>query len=292
MNKTIVGFGELLWDCLPQGKEIGGAPGNFVFHAGQCGLNSVLVSAVGTDTSGTELLAEANARGLQLAVTRVSHPTGTAQISLDSNGVPQYDICSDVAWDYIPFTPDLAELARKADGVYFGSLSQRSETTRASLRFFLSLMKPTAFRLFDINLRAPHYTPQVIIDSLQVCNFLKLNEEELHYLSQLIPLDPARPEAACRQLIRTYGLCLVVLTCGASRSYAITSDKVSILPTPRVDVADTVGAGDAFSAALCAAMIKGKPLVEAHRLAVDVSAYVCTHHGAMHALPQALRSQF
>ena len=132
----------------------------------------------------------------------------------------------------------------------------------------------------------------VIIDSLQVCNFLKLNEEELHYLSQLIPLDPARPEAACRQLIRTYGLCLVVLTCGASRSYAITSDKVSILPTPRVDVADTVGAGDAFSAALCAAMIKGKPLVEAHRLAVDVSAYVCTHHGAMHALPQALRSQF
>ena len=293
MNKPLViGMGEALWDVLPEGRKIGGAPANFAFHAGQAGMDARVVSAVGRDALGDETLLTLQQKGLNTdAVARVDFPTGMVQVTLSEGGIPQYDICEDVAWDNIPFTPALDELARNAQAVCWGSLAQRSEVSRNCIYRFLDAMPSEQGRLkvFDINLRQHFYSIDVIEASCQRANVLKINEEELVIVSELLRLGTPQVEQQCRLLLERFSLDMLVLTCGSNGSYIFTPVETSFRVTPLVQVADTVGAGDSFTATLVADLLKGASVGVAHEHAVQLAAYVCTQQGAMAEWPEALR---
>ena len=293
MNKPLViGMGEALWDVLPEGRKIGGAPANFAFHAGQAGMDARVVSAVGRDAMGDETLLTLQQKGLNTdAVARVDFPTGVVQVTLSEGGIPQYDICEGVAWDNIPFTPALDELARNAQAVCWGSLAQRSEVSRNCIYRFLDAMPSEQGRLkvFDINLRQHFYSIDVIEASCQRANVLKINEEELVIVSELLRLGTPLVEQQCRLLMERFSLDMLVLTCGSNGSYIFTPVETSFRVTPLVQVADTVGAGDSFTATLVADLLKGAPVGVAHEHAVQLAAYVCTQQGAMAEWPEALR---
>lgn len=293
MNKPIVvGMGEALWDVLPDGKKIGGAPANFAFHAGQAGMDSRVVSAVGNDALGEEALATLEGKGLNIeAVARVDFPTGVVNVSLGEQGIPQYDICEGVAWDNIPFTPTLANLASQAQAVCWGSLAQRNEVSRKTIFSFLDAMPSDEERLkvFDINLRQQFYTLEIIEASCRRANVLKINDEELVLVSEMLRLGAGSPEVLCRSLMERYGLRILVLTCGANGSYVFTPVETSYRVTPKVQVADTVGAGDSFTATLVGELLRNTPVGVAHEHAVEVAAYVCTQQGAMAEWPDSLR---
>lgn len=293
MNKPLViGMGEALWDVLPEGRKIGGAPANFAFHAGQAGMDARVVSAVGRDALGDETLLTLQQKGLNTdAVARVDFPTGVVQVTLSEGGIPQYDICEGVAWDNIPFTPALDELARNAQAVCWGSLAQRSEVSRNCIYRFLDAMPSEQGRLkvFDINLRQHFYSIDVIEASCQRANVLKINEEELVIVSELLRLGTPQVEQQCRLLMERFSLDMLVLTCGCNGSYIFTPVETSFRVTPLVQVADTVGAGDSFTATLVADLLKGAPVGVAHEHAVQLAAYVCTQQGAMAEWPEALR---
>lgn len=286
-------MGEALWDILPEGRQIGGAPANFAFHAGQLGFESVAVSAVGNDTLGDEIVGSFDARGLRHLLERVDYPTGTVRVSLDATGVPRYEIREGVAWDNIPWTDQLRALAERTGVFCFGTLAQRAGVSRAAICGFLEHMPDDDGRLkvFDINLRQHFFDREIILRSLEKCNILKINDDEYEVLRPMLELEGDSLEADCRDLLHRFGLRSLVLTCGASGSHIFTAEEHSWLETPKVEVADTVGAGDSFTAAYCAAILSGKSLCEAHRLAVDVSAYVCTQHGAMPRIPAALKNR-
>ena len=288
----VVGLGEALWDVLPEGKKLGGAPANFAFHAGQFGLNSVAVSAVGKDALGDETLQEFDRKQLSYVLPRVPYATGTVQVTVDQQGVPTYEIKENVAWDNIPFTTDIESVARHCDAVCWGSLAQRNIVSRTTINKFLDAMPHDGHRLriFDINLRQNFYTPEVIKESLKRCNVLKINDEELITVSRLFGYPGLDMENKCWLILGKYNLDMLVLTCGVNGSYVFSPGNKSFQPTPKVEVADTVGAGDSFTGSFCAAVLKGMPVSEAHALAVRVSAYVCTQQGAMPALPDELKS--
>ena len=285
-NKTIVGLGEALWDVLPEGKKIGGAPANFAYHAGQHGLHSVAVSAVGSDLLGDEALRLLDDKHLKYVMPRVDFPTGTVQVELDAEGVPTYDIKEGVAWDNIPFTDDIKEVAANAGAVCWGSLAQRNEVSRKSIYQFLDHTPEDCLKVFDINLRQNFYTKEVICESLKRCNVLKINDEELITIGRLFGYPGLDIENKCWLILGKYNLDMLVLTCGVNGSYVFAPGFNSFQETPKVEVADTVGAGDSFTGTFCASILKGKSIAEAHKLAVEVSAYVCTQHGAMPVLPE------
>lgn len=291
MQPYIVGLGEALWDVLPEGKKIGGAPANFAYHVSQFGYNSLAVSAVGNDTLGTELLDALDAHGLHVLIPRLDLPTGTVGVQIDAQGIPTYDIREGVAWDNIPFTPELETVARATRAVCFGSLAQRNAVSRNTIRKFLAATPADSMKIFDINLRQQFYTKEVVAESLTACNVLKINDEELVIVARLFDLPTTGVEDQCRRLIAAHDLDLLVLTCGVEGSHVFASDGTSsFLPTPKVVVADTVGAGDSFTAAFTASLLAGRSLTEAHRRAVEVSAFVCTQPGAMPELPGELRT--
>ena len=244
-KKVIVGIGELLWDMLPSGKAIGGAPANFAYHAGRLGEEGWVVSAVGDDALGHEILDVLDEKRLHSLVAMSEKPTGTVQVSLDAAGVPTYTIVEDVAWDHIPFTPKMQDLASRADAVCFGSLVQRNGS-RASVLKFLEAVPASALKVFDINLRQHFYTPEILQKSLEIADVLKINDEEIVILSEMFGLG-SDPREACRKLIRQYSLRFVLLTKGAQGSEVISPDEVIPQGVGKVDVVDTVGAGDAFS---------------------------------------------
>ena len=290
MNDIIVGMGEALWDCLPEGKKIGGAPANFAYHVSQFGFNSRVVSAVGNDALGDELMEVFNSKKLQTAIARVEYPTGTVQVTLDAVGVPQYEIKEGVAWDNIPFNDSLRDLALRTRAVCFGSLAQRSVVSRTTINRFLDTMPDTGneLKIFDINLRQNFYTREVLCESMQRCNILKINDEELVTISRIFGYPGIDLQDKCWILLAKYNLKMLILTCGTNGSYVFTPGVVSFQETPKVKVADTVGAGDSFTATFTAAILKGMPIPEAHKLAVEVSAFVCTQSGAMPTLPQTI----
>ena len=287
MNNIIVGMGEALWDVLPEGKKIGGAPANFAYHVSQFGFDSRVVSAVGNDELGDEIMEVFKEKQLKNQIERVDYPTGTVQVTLDDEGVPCYEIKEGVAWDNIPFTDELKRLALNTRAVCFGSLAQRNEVSRATINRFLDTMPDIdgQLKIFDINLRQGFYTQEIISTSLQKCNILKINDEELDIVTRLFALPGMGQEERCRTLLKRYTLKALILTCGARGSFVFTPEETSYRDTPKVEVADTVGAGDSFTAAFTAAILSGGTVREAHRLAVDVSAYVCTQKGAMPLLP-------
>lgn len=284
----VIGLGEALWDMLPSGKQMGGAPANFVYHVSQFGIQGVAVSALGKDALGDELMDCFERVGLQVEMPRVDFPTGTVQVSVNEAGVPSYEIKTGSAWDNIPFTPEIEALARRATVVCFGSLAQRSPVSRETIARFLDLLPADSLKVFDINLRQSFYSKEIIESSLNRCDILKINDEELEIVKRLLGKEDLSEEALCRDLMETYGLEMVILTCGTAGSRVYAPKVVSVMDTPKVTVADTVGAGDAFTGAFVAALLKGSPVRKAHELAVKVSAYVCTCAGAMPRLPETV----
>lgn len=293
MNDVIVGMGEVLWDMLPEGKKIGGAPANFAYHVSQYGFDGYVVSAVGDDKLGNEILESFNNRRLNYLIQRVPYPTGTVQIELDEAGIPCYEIKENVAWDNIPFTVDLEKLAKKTRAVCFGSLAQRNTVSRETINRFLDVMSDVAgqYRVFDVNLRQGFYDKEILCNSMKRCNILKINDEELIAVSRMFEYPGIDLEDKCRALLSEYGLEILILTCGVNGSYVFTRENVSFVNTPKIEVADTVGAGDSFTATFISAILKGKSIREAHELAVEVSAYVCTQNGAMPELPISIKSR-
>lgn len=289
----IVGMGEALWDVLPEGKKIGGAPANFAYHVSQFGFNSRVVSAVGDDKLGNEILENFAEKNLNFLIEKVPYPTGTVQVELDSEGVPCYDIKEGVAWDNIPFTPALEELAKRTRAVCFGSLAQRSVVSRETINKFLDTMPDDGdrLRIFDINLRQSFYTREILCNSMERCNILKINDEELVTVSRMFGYPGIDLQDKCWILLAKYNLKMLILTCGVNGSYVFTPGEISFVETPKVEVADTVGAGDSFTATFVAAILKGKKVNEAHKLAVEASAYVCTQNGAMPVFPLELRAR-
>lgn len=290
MTDLVIGIGEILWDILPEGKKPGGAPANFAYHISRFGLPGLLVSAVGDDCLGNELIQALTAKGLRHHIAKVPYPTGSVQVEIDQDGIPRYDIKTNVAWDNIPLTPRLVDMARHTRAICFGTLAQRDETSRCTIDAFLDAMPRNTGSLvvFDANLRQDHYNEKILRDSIRRCNILKINDQELATISRIFGYTAITPEERCQSLLSEYDLETLILTCGTDGSYILTPHDISYLPTPQTDVADTVGAGDSFTAAFTASILKGKNIHEAHNLAVRTAAFVCTQQGAMPHLPTEL----
>lgn len=279
MKKVIVGIGEILWDMLPAGKSLGGAPANFAYHSACLGAEAWAVSAIGDDPLGHEILDVLKTKKLHALLAMSSRPTGIVQVELNASGVPAYNIMENVAWDNIPFTPEMEALAARTDAVCFGSLVQRMNS-RDSVRKFIEATPTSALKVFDINLRQHYYCLDVIEASLRMSDILKINDEEIRIVADLLSLD-GDDEQVCRKLIDAYSLRLVILTKGAQGSVVVTSDEVFSQPAGKVQVIDTVGAGDSFTAAFVNAYLQGLPITQAQKLANDTAAIVCSHKGAM-----------
>lgn len=290
MNDIVVGMGEALWDVLPEGKKIGGAPANFAYHVSQFGLPGYVVSAVGYDALGKEIVENFTSKGLNQLIAEVPYPTGTVQVEIDQAGIPQYDIKENVAWDNIPYTDSLEALAKRTKAVCFGSLAQRNVVSRETINRFLDAMPQSddSLVVFDVNLRQGFYNKEILCNSMSRCNILKINDEELVTVSRMFGYPGIDLQDKCWILLGKYNLKMLILTCGINGSYVFTPGNVSSQPTPKVEVADTVGAGDSFTAAFISSILKGRSVQEAHSRAVQTSAYVCTKKGAMPILPAEL----
>ena len=290
MKNYVVGMGEALWDVLPEGKKIGGAPANFAYHVSQFGLPGYVVSAVGEDALGKEILENLTSKGLTYLIPEVPYPTGTVQVEIDQAGIPQYDIKENVAWDNIPYTAHLQAIAENTKAVCFGSLAQRNIVSRTTINRFLDAMPKLKDSLvvFDVNLRQGFYNKEILCNSMKRCNILKINDEELITISRMFGYPGIDLQDKCWILLGKYNLKMLILTCGINGSYVFAPGNVSFQPTPKVEVADTVGAGDSFTAAFIANILKGKSVAESHALAVQTSAFVCTRKGAMPTLPPEL----
>ncbi len=292
MNKRfkVAGIGEVLWDQLPQGDVLGGAPANVGYHAGQLGAESYIISAVGNDKLGNEIISRLSTKKVNLLISRVAYPTGTVKVTLNDKGVPDFVITKDVAWDYIELTNDIISLAKQLDAVCFGSLAQRNTVSHNAIVKFLNLVPENALKIFDINLRQQFYDKELINESLMVSNSLKINDDELFIISKLFGWE-GDEEYICRKLIDNYGLKLLAYTCGTKGSYLYSKDEKSFLKTPVVKVKDTIGAGDSFTAALMVSLLNGDTLSKCHALAVDISAFVCENDGAMPEYTKELRNR-
>lgn len=282
----IVGIGELVWDMLPAGRQLGGAPVNFAYWCNRLGAEGYPVSAVGEDEPGRTALSILADAGLDTS--HIQHntlPTGRVEVTLSGDGIPQYDIIEGVAWDALTAAEPTRKLVAAADAVCWGSLAQRSEASHRAITALLDAAAPACLKVFDINIRQHWYTRGLLAESLEKADVLKLNDEELPLLVSLLGLDSEGAKAIAR-LSREFGLKYVIYTAGASHSEIHTADgAVSHLATPKVRVADTVGAGDSFSAAFITSLLQGRDLPTAHRTAVETAAMVCTLHGA---IPRAL----
>lgn len=287
-NGLIVGLGEILWDVFTDRKILGGAPANFAYHASQLGFEGCAVSAVGNDELGKEIFDNLKNKQLKHNIEIVDFPTGTVNVTLDVNGIPAYEICKNVAWDNMPFTQGIEGIAKRTQAVCFGSLAQRSEISKQTIHRFIKALPEDAIKIFDINLRQKFYTLEIIEKSLQLSDILKINDEEVIVMSELLSLYNKDEREICKHLLIRYNLKMVILTKGTQGSYIFTVDETSFKLTPSVKVADTVGAGDSFTAAFIVGIITGKNIAEAHQLAVDIAAFVCTQHGAMPALSKEL----
>lgn len=276
-----VGLGEILWDVLPQTRLLGGAPANFAYHVNALGGVGVPVSRVGDDDLGREALSLLVCLGLNIDAVSLDpdHPTGTVDARVDERGVADYVFPDDVAWDFLTLDQAALTLASNADAVCFGTLAQRSEVSRRAVRRFLD-GADGALKVFDVNLRQDFYSPEIIAASLDAADVLKINDAELAAVTRLFDLPPGE-RAALRALMERHGLDLAVLTRGDEGSLLLSPGAASDLPGEPVEVVDTIGAGDAFTAALVLGYLRGWPLDEINRYAARVAGYVCGQSGGM-----------
>lgn len=275
---VIIGIGELLWDMLPSGKRAGGAPVNFVYHASRLGAEGYAISAVGKDDAGAEIISELEKNGINYYAPQLDYPTGYVPVSL-KDGIPTYSITEHVAWDHIPLTDEAVALVKRADAICFGTLAQRSDTSRNTINALIDTAPEKALKIFDINIRQHYYTKELIEASLQKASLFKINDEELAMLRDLFQLANEN-DAACGSLLERFNLTHLILTAGGEYSTVYTQEEASTIPTPRVEVVDTVGAGDSFTGAFVYSLLTGKTVREAHEQAVKTAAFVCTQAGA------------
>ena len=291
-HALLVGIGEVLWDMLPGGKQLGGAPANFAYHANALGGRGVVVSRVGDDALGHELLARLDKLKLDHEFVRIdpAHPTGTVDVRIDREGVAQYVIHENVAWDFIEADASLLELAARADAVCFGSLGQRSAISRHSIRTFVRGTPARCLRVLDINLRQHYFSGELIDELLRLAGVLKLNDQELPVICRLLEI-PADPDEACEQLLRRYSLRVIALTRGARGSTLYDSTgQVSFHPGFSVEVVDTVGAGDAFTAAMALGLLAGRSLESINAAANQIASFVCSQSGATPPIPDSFNA--
>lgn len=289
MTKPMVlSLGELLWDMLPGGKRAGGAPVNFIYHAVHNGADGYAISAVGEDELGDELVEATKNAGINAIIQRNAWPTGTVDVQL-KNGIPEYTIVRGVAWDHILYTRQLINQVEKADAVCFGTLGLRSPESHDTIIELLKHTKPGAMKFFDINIRGDHYSKDLIDELLRTATVFKLNDAELLLLRDMFDIRGTSDDEACRWFLNEYGLDYVILTAGSTFSTIVAkTGESSTVDTPHVEVEDTVGAGDSFSGTFTAKILEGASLVEAHRAAVNVAAFVCTQSGGWPKYPDVM----
>jgi len=283
---TVIGMGEVLWDLLPDGKILGGAPVNFAYHAMQLGAVGVAVSSVGNDELGREIIDSVNSKGIENCIAVNTHPTGTVGVTL-KDGKPDYTIYENVAWDFIELTPEAIKMLQQADAICFGTLAQRSAVSHSAIQKALKLVPENCLKVYDINLRQKYYSKELISESLSVANVFKINDDEVELFKHLFGFEGSEIEV-CMKIKETYSLEYLALTKGEKGSYLFHESEVSFLPTPLVEVEDTIGAGDSFTSAMVMGILKLQPLNEIHRKAVDISAFVCTQKGATPILPEKI----
>jgi fructokinase len=283
---TVIGIGEVLWDLLPDGKILGGAPVNFAYHASQLGAEGVAISSVGNDDLGREIINSVNQKGITNCISVNDHPTGTVGVTL-KNGKPDYTIYENVAWDFIKLTTEATNLLREADAVCFGTLAQRNNVSHSSIMDALELLPESCLKVYDINLRQKFYSEALIRDSLNHSNVFKINDDEIELVSQLFGLKGSEVEV-CQLIMEAYSIEILALTKGENGSYLFSQTEISFLPTPHVVVEDTIGAGDSFTAAMVMGILHKWPLNKIHIRAVEISAFVCTQKGATPILPENL----
>ncbi len=278
----IVGLGEILWDFLPTGRQLGGAPANFAYAAGLLGNNATIASRIGADELGNEIVAKLSATLSTENLQRDStHPTGTVKVSLDHHGKPDFKMVEPVAWDFLEWTESLNNLAHHADAVCFGTLAQRSPQSRETIHKFLPATRPQSARVFDVNLRQSFYSAEVIHESLKLANIVKLNHEELPIVAKMFEIEHDNEESAAQKLRDAFNLNLVCVTRGDSGSLLVSDSESDEHPGFKVQVADTVGAGDAFTAGLVHQYLTNASLQQMNDLANRMGAWVSTQSGAM-----------
>ena len=289
-----IGLGEVLWDLLPGGRQLGGAPANFAYHAHALGAESLVVSRVGRDDLGRDLVEHLNALGLVTSGISVdpAAPTGTVSVTLDPTGQPTYTIHTDVAWDFLEAGPEVLRAAAGADAVCFGTLAQRHPVARDSIRRLLQATRPEALRIFDINLRQRFWSREVIVESLALANVLKLNDEELPILMDLLGWPCEDDQGLMARLAQRFDLRAVALTRGARGSLLWTADRSWNWPGSDLKVADTVGAGDSYTAALALGLLSRKSPEDILRIAHRVADFVCTQPGATPPMPADFADEF
>jgi len=290
---VIVGVGEVLWDLLPAGAELGGAPANFAYHAQALGALAGVVTRVGNDPLGEEILQRFKRFGFVPETVQVDNaaPTSTVSISLNGDGVPHYVIHDKVAWDQLAVTPAALAIVRHADAVCFGTLAQRSGVARAAIQRFVAAAPAASWRVFDINLRQYYYSKEIVEPSLRLANVLKLNDSELPILAEMFNLE-GTPRIQIEALAKGFGLRLVALTCGVQGSLLYREGRWSEQESQRVQVVDTIGAGDAFTAALVMGLLLELELDDLHATAAELAAHVCSHAGATPPVASPIRDRF
>ena len=295
-KRFVVGLGEVLWDKFYKegklsGRALGGAPANFAYHAAQFGHEGLVVSAIGFDQDGSDIISELEAHALPYHLDRVAFPTGKVDADITNPNAPVYTIHTRCAWSHIPFNEELREIAANTKAVCFGSLAQWGRESRASIRLFLDSCPENCTKICDINLRQTYFTKATIRDSLRKADILKLNEDELSVITRLFGFKMAGEEVLCRRLMRAYDIKMVILTKGINGSWILWKGGRSFQGTPRVKVVSAVGAGDSFTGAFIGSYINGATIQKAHETAVKVSAYVCTQKGAMPIIPEELKAR-
>ena len=292
MNFKVLGVGEVLWDLLPAGKQLGGAPANFVYHARAMGADASLISRVGDDPLGREILERLFQAGVPACdvMLDAAHPTGTVDVELGADGQPRYIIHEDVAWDHL--LADDTGTAAEADAICFGTLAQRHEVSRASIRALLDATRPECLRVLDVNLRQNFYSRDVLSESLERANVLKLNDAELPVLAELLAVRAQEPREQITELAERFALRLVAYTRGAEGSVLFGDGKWSERDESPVEVKDTIGAGDGFTAAVTVGTLLGWSLQDIHAAADAVATFVCSQSGGMPPWPDALRARF
>ena len=291
MMKKVIGIGETVWDVFPSGKRLGGAPVNFSFFAKELGADAYPVSAVGHDALGDETMKALEATGLNLSyIQRNDYPTSRVLVTTDGAGVPQYEIVKNVAWDRMTCDSRILSLLSDADVVCWGTLAQRSPESRRSILEMLTAAPASSLKVFDINLRQHYFSREIIEESMKYADVLKLNEDELPLVAGMFGLE-GNADEIITAIVRLFSLRNVIYTQGAVCSEVYGEEGLlSRLPTPAVKVVDTVGAGDSFTATYVMSRLNGASVSEAHRAAVDVSAFVCTQSGAINPLPERLKT--
>ncbi len=291
MSKNILAIGEVLFDVLPDGAKLGGAPANFAWYCHQFGFNDFVISAVGDDADGEDIIKRLKALGINTAAVDILHgeKTGIVNVTLNAASVPSYEIVKNVAWDKITCGEDKLALARKADVICFGTLAQRGEVSHRSINKILDNAPKHCLKIFDVNLRQSFYSFEILDSGLKKANILKISDEELPKTAEVLGLEHSSDEAFCLTLLKKYDLYIIVLTRGEKGSIIFTKDNMYKSAGVKAEkLADTVGAGDSFSAAFCAGLLKGLDFDTIGQRANKVASYVCTQKGAMAVLPKDL----